>query len=330
MRRLFDIDLRLLRIFHAIVESQGLRGAELVLNLSHSRISAGLAELEGRLGVRLCKRGRAGFALTESGLTVYQASQVLFAAVDRFSNQAGLVSANVRRVLRLGTVDAMVTNLSFPLARVLLEFRQQTPGVHIDFSMAGPEELERQLIGGSRDVIILPSQNRRAELEYTQLFAEQQSLYCAAGHPLFTADDGEISVGKLSAHAFVARSYLRSRDLKRIGHRRAEATVETMEAQLILILSGQFIGYLPAHYAQGWVERGQLRCLRERKYSYASHFFAARQKASRADPLVRRFLTIVMAAVADPDKTAADVGGRPRRSRAAPRANAGETLLGSS
>jgi DNA-binding transcriptional LysR family regulator len=330
MRRLLDIDLRLLRIFQAIVESQGLRGAELVLNLSHSRISAGLAELERRLGVRLCKRGRSGFALTESGLTVYQASQDLFAAVDRFSNRAGLVSANVRRVLRLGTVDALVTNRTFPLACILLRFRQLTPGVHIDFSMAGPEELERQLIGGSRDLIILPSQNRRPEFDYTPLFAEQQSLYCAAGHPLFDADEKEISIRKLSAYAFVARSYLHSRDLKRIGHRGAEATVETMEAQLILILSGQFIGYLPAHYAQAWVDRGRLRCLRERKYSYGSRFFAARQKGSRANPLVRRFLSIVAGAVADAGWAAADVREPPALDRAASRGEIGGTSLGTS
>jgi DNA-binding transcriptional LysR family regulator len=66
-----------------------------------------------------------------------------------------------------------------------------------------------------------------------------------------------------------------------------------MEAQLILILSGQFIGYLPAHYAQAWVDRGELRCLRERKYSYNSTFFATSQKGSAENPLVRRFLSII-------------------------------------
>ena len=45
MLRLLNVDLRLIRIFRAIVESQGLGGAELVLNLSRSRISASLAEL---------------------------------------------------------------------------------------------------------------------------------------------------------------------------------------------------------------------------------------------------------------------------------------------
>ena len=34
-----------------------------------------------------------------------------------------------------------------------------------------------------------------------------------------------------------------------------------MEAQLILVLSGAYIGYLPEHYAQAWADKGDLRVL---------------------------------------------------------------------
>jgi LysR family transcriptional regulator, transcriptional activator for bauABCD operon len=78
-----------------------------------------------------------------------------------------------------------------------------------------------------------------------------------------------------------------------IGHRGAEATVETMEAQLILILSGEFVGYLPAHYAEAWVDRGKLCCLNDGGFSYGSTFFAASQSAGTENPLVRRFLSIL-------------------------------------
>lgn len=296
MRRLLDVDLQLIRVFRAIVEAQGLGGAQFVLNLSQSRISARLAELEQRLGVKLCKRGRGGFALTEAGLTVYQASEDLFQAVDRFSNRAGVVSDKLRRVLRLGTVDALVTNDRFSLMRVLKRFRRHAPSVLIDFTMAGPEELERQLVAGIRDIAIIPSQNRRAELAYRKLFEERQSLYCARGHRLFEKEEARITPADLEATGFVARSYLHSEDLKRVGHRSAEATVETMEAQLILILSGEFIGYLPAHYAEAWVRRGQLRCLEEKAFSYDSVFYAASQGGAAGNPLVKRFLDLAASA----------------------------------
>ena len=294
MRRLTDVDLRLIRIFRVIVECQGLAGAELVLNLSQSRISASLADLEARLGTRLCRRGRSGFALTEAGSEVYEASHALFGAVDRFCNRAGAVAANLKRVMRLGTVDAMVTNQELSLPRALYRFRQQNPTILIDFSTAGPEELERQIAGGGRDIVVMPCTNRKSELEYVPILEEKQSLYCARGHALFPVPESEITAASLSEHAFVARGYLHQYDLKRIGHRGADATVEMMESQLILILSGAFMGYLPAHYAEDWVARGSLRALSDDRYSYDSTFFLVTQRGGSENLLVKRFCSIVL------------------------------------
>jgi len=293
MRRLLDLDLRLIRVFRVIVECQGLSGAELVLHLSQSRISASLAELEARLGVRLCRRGRAGFALTEAGRAVYEASHDLFEAVDRFCNRVGAVSANVRRVLRLGTVDAVVSNRDLTLAAVLRRLREQIPALIIDFSTAGPMELENQLLAGSRDVIIVPTANRRPELQYQLLLEEKHSLYCARGHPLFERADADIAETDLKDCAFVARGYLHQYDLRRIGHRDAEATVETMEAQLVLVLTGQYLGYLPEHYAESWVRRGELRRLADHRFGYHSTFYAVTQPAASENPLLRRFLALM-------------------------------------
>jgi len=295
MRRLTDVDLRLIRIFRAIVECQGLAGAELVLNLSQSRISASLAGLEARLGVRLCRRGRSGFALTEAGATVYEASHELFEAVDRFCNQAGTVATSLRRVLRLGTVDALVTNAELALPQAIAAFRQHNPSVTIDFAIAGPEELERQLVDGSRDVLIMPCTAKRSELHYWPLLEEKQSLYCARGHPLWTLPDAAITSAVLSEHPFVARGYLHQFDLRRIGHHGEAATVEMMEAQLVLVLSGAFIGYLPAHYAQAWVEGGELRALRDADYGYDSAFYLVIQRGGVESPLIQRFSAALLA-----------------------------------
>jgi DNA-binding transcriptional LysR family regulator len=293
MHRLLDIDLRLIQVFRAIVEAQGLAGAQVVLGLSQSRVSASLAELERRLGLRLCRRGRSGFALTEAGAAIYAASLELFEAVDRFSNSAGAVSANVRRVLRLGTADAVITCPDLRLPEVLREFRRLMPMVTIDFLTAGPDDLEHQLVSGSRDVLIIPSLAVRADFAYTPLHAERQSLYCAAAHPLAHLPEDSLSTARLAEHPFVARGYLHSHDLKRIGHLHAEATVETMEAQLLLILSGAFVGYLPAHYAANWVAAGQLAVLSDQRLGYDSAFFAVTLTSKEVNPLIGRFLSIL-------------------------------------
>ena len=166
----------------------------------------------------------------------------------------------------------------------------------IDFAAAGPEELERQLMAGSRDLLIMPCTNRRSELDYLPLMEEKQSLYCARGHPLFDVADATITNAVLAEHAFVARGYLHQFDLKRIGHHGAEATVEMMDSQLILILSGGFIGYLPAHYAKPWVDAGDLRTLKDAHYSYRSTFYVVTQRGGAENPLVQRFRGAILAA----------------------------------
>ena len=301
MRRQMDIDLRLLAILRTIVKCNGLSAALGILNMSQSSVSASLTELERRLGVRLCRRGRAGFALTQAGIAIYEASHDLFDAVDRFSNHTRSVSDRVKGLLRIGTVDAIVSNADLSLPDKIRRFRDLSKNVVVDLLTAGPEELERQLTAGHRDIVISPYNSRNGELDYLPLFTERQSLYCAKGHPLFDVPDKAIAASDLAAHAFIARQYLHRFDLVRIGHLEAEAIVDTMESQLMLILSGKYFGYLPSPYAQAWVRSGDLRAIKERPLSYDSTFFAMTAKRSAENRLVRRFLDLLSQAGAPPN-----------------------------
>ena len=56
--QLADVDIRLLRIFRVVAEAGGVSAAELELNIGRSTISRHLKDLETRLGVTLCRRGR--------------------------------------------------------------------------------------------------------------------------------------------------------------------------------------------------------------------------------------------------------------------------------
>ena len=68
--QLSDMDLRLLQVFKAVVECGGMSAAELELNIGTSTVSRHMKDLETRLGLTLCRRGRAGFALTAEGQRV--------------------------------------------------------------------------------------------------------------------------------------------------------------------------------------------------------------------------------------------------------------------
>ena len=50
-----DADIRLLRVFQAVVDCGGMTAAELELNISTSTISRHVKDLETRLGLTLCR-----------------------------------------------------------------------------------------------------------------------------------------------------------------------------------------------------------------------------------------------------------------------------------
>ncbi|HUG62256.1 MAG TPA: LysR family transcriptional regulator, partial [Methylomirabilota bacterium] len=80
-------DFRLLRLFMSIVEAGGFAAAQGELNLSLSTISAHVSKLEARLGVRLCRRGRSGFALTDEGRVIYDEARRLIGQVEHFEGR---------------------------------------------------------------------------------------------------------------------------------------------------------------------------------------------------------------------------------------------------
>src|ERR1700684_1742430 len=102
VRRLDTIDLRLLRVFIALVDANGFPGAQITLNLSPSTLSMHLADLEKRIGGQLCVRGRKPFRLTELGHATYEAASALFRDIDTFRARVGAASLRLTGRLRLG------------------------------------------------------------------------------------------------------------------------------------------------------------------------------------------------------------------------------------
>lgn len=283
-------DLRNLRVFTTIVRTGGIAGAQLALNLSQSTVSTYLAALEKGMGVRLCHRGRGGFRLTEAGQVVFDAARELLAAAENFGARTASLRGSMAGVLRIGTVDATVGNPYLPLQAILRRFGARAPEVQLDVVVADPVELEQQLLSGRRDVGIGVFAKPIKGLHYEPLYIEEQALYCGAGHSLFAVPNREVTPDRVRESPFVARSYLHRLDIERLGYSRAAATVQSMEAQATVILTGRYVGFLPAHYANAWVARGEMRELLPRRFRYDSPFFAAYRRGAEDGILLQAFL----------------------------------------
>ncbi len=78
------MDIRLLHVFATVVDCGGMKAAGMKLFMSASSLSRHIKDLETRLGLVLCQRGRAGFALTSEGQRVYLEASRLLNAVNTF------------------------------------------------------------------------------------------------------------------------------------------------------------------------------------------------------------------------------------------------------
>lgn len=278
-----DVDLRLLRIFAAIVHSNGFSAAQDSLGMSQATISTHMRHLEERLRVRLCERGRGGFFLTDEGRQVHAACLDLFGSLDRFQTAMGDVVGELSGALSFGTVDAMVTNPALNLDRAIAAFHRKAPRVTLEFDVAAPQILSQGLLSGVYQVVLMPTPDRPVKMRAQTLFHETQKLYCGRAHPLFDAADADLTPALLARQSFAGRTYMPRVPICGVDFDWRAASPH-MEGTLILLLSGAYIGFLPEHYAAAEVERGHLRALADDRIAFEDPFqiVYARQSPSRA------------------------------------------------
>lgn len=254
-----DVDLKLLRVFDTIVRSGGYSAAQSALNLSGSRISEYMSQLETRMGVRLCERGRAGFRLTEDGVQLHDAAQRLLGALDTFHMESSTLRKQLSGVLRFGVIEATLTDDQSPLLPSLRSFMRVAPEVNLQIMMDSPTGMEQRVLDGSLHLALGPFSERVPGLEYKTLYREEQILYCASPHPLYSCPAGLRQDEELRRSRLAARSYLGGQELTLLQIVKAPTTVDNVEGRAMLIFSGNYIGFLPPHYAKPWEQSGLLK-----------------------------------------------------------------------
>src|SRR5262245_13155596 len=138
-------DFRLLHVFVAIVEARGFAAAEARLGLGLSTISSHMKTLELRLGLVLCRRGRAGFALTEAGKVVYAEARQLIAASESFATRVAGLRDCLAGPVRVGLLDAIITDTKARIPEAISAYALAAPESEIRLISRPPDELLRDV-----------------------------------------------------------------------------------------------------------------------------------------------------------------------------------------
>ncbi|CAI3786905.1 hypothetical protein AHFPHNDE_00546 [Pseudomonas sp. MM227] len=286
-----DFDIRLLRIFRSVVECGGFSAAENVLGIGRSAISQQMSDLEQRLGLRLCQRGRAGFSLTEEGREVYQSALQLLAALESFRTGVNGLHQHLRGELNIGLTDNLVTLPHMRITHALAQLKDRGPDVRIQIRMIAPSQVEQGVLDGSLHVGVVPQSSPLSGLEYQPLYSERSLLYCAVGHPLFYASDEALDGDRLNAQEAIAPTFRLPADIQaRYQVLKCTASASDREGMAFLILTGRYIGYLPDHYATFWVQQGRLRALKPSERFYDLTLSWVTRKGRRPHLVLESFL----------------------------------------
>ncbi len=288
--RVHDVDLRLLRIFVAIVECGGLSAAESRLNIGRSTISAHLSDLEVRLDVKLCKRGRSGFELTETGRVTYQASLELLQQCDAFATTVASAKSELSGRVTIAIIDTIVNDPRCGVARAISALKAKGHNLQFDINVCEAREVETAVANGRSLVGLGVSRHQLRGLDYFPLHNETNFLYCGQGHPLFDCKPAQVA--KLLEKAEVITSnYMRDKEVRNDGlNYQNSAMAYHDEGIAHLILSGEFIGYLPEHYASYWVDKGMFQSILPDKYSYQIPVMLISSKNNAVSPLANAII----------------------------------------
>ena len=273
MGQLSDMDLRLLRVFKSVVDCGGMAASELELNIGVSTISRHIKDLETRLGLTLCRRGRGGFSVTAEGERIYQETLRLLNSADQFRSSVDDIHRHMGGQLNVAIHDKTATNPAAKIADAIALFCERAPGVSLNLHVAPINAIERGVLDGQFQIGIIPTHRSSDSLVYEDLFEETMLMYCGARHPLFDVSHAKLEWGDMHAHHFAALGH-HSPNMKITREMRLSraATGFDQEAIATLILSGKYLGFLPDHYAEAFVARDQMRVVKPKQFRYQCSF----------------------------------------------------------
>lgn len=287
INQLSHSDLRLLNIFKEVVECNGVTPAQEKLSKNKATISIALSDLETRLGFSLCQRGRGGFKLTSEGEVIYRAYLALHEGIDNFTNIINSIDEKNRGRLKLYIDDSFISHREMLVTNTLQRVSQQFPNINLNLIMGNSQTAKEQLLNDEVDIAVMQLTTKDNELTSFELYKEKEYLYASSSHTIFKRSYLDISKKDIFQLPIIKSNYSNSVDWSYFN---AKATTDDKEATAFLILTNEFVGYLPSFYAKQWLDSGRMRVLRPQDFNHRINYYVVLKKSRLNELLIKNWL----------------------------------------
>ena len=289
-----DYEIKQLKIFKTVVDCGGFSAAETELNIRRSTISIHISNLESRLNLTLCRRGRAGFSLTDEGSVVYDATLKLLGELDEFKGTINNLDASMTGQLSLVFSDSIGLDSRAWIPQAIDRFSRMAGEVHITAEVARMSEIERMVMNEEADIGFIPYHRHLDGLNYQHLYNDTCYLYCAEGNPLFALDENDLTDEIINSTPAVHAGFKAHDNINiHLALMNQKATAYNYETRLVLILSSRFIGFLPEQYARPHVDSGRLKVIDPGNRHYELDIVATTRNTSAVNKVRDRFVQVL-------------------------------------
>jgi DNA-binding transcriptional LysR family regulator len=189
-----------LRIFVAVAERGHVTQAAAALNMTQSAVSAAIAALETRHGVRLFDRVGRSIELNAAGRLFLEEARTVLASAAA-AERALQDLAELRRGSL--SIHASQTIANYWLPARLHAYRTRHTGISVKVRIANTEQVARAVIEGVADLGLIEGATESALLEERLLAGDALAVVVAAGHPW--AGRGSVAPGELRDTPWVLR-----------------------------------------------------------------------------------------------------------------------------
>lgn len=300
-----DLELKQLRVFKAVVECGGFTAAEAKLNISRPTISVHIANLEARLNLTLCKRGRAGFALTDEGTVVYQQTVQLLDMLSSFRQTIDNLGASPSGQLKIALSDAFALDQRCRLSEIVARFGRYAPDVELRMDVEHMVDMEERVFNGELDLAFIPYHRTLDGLNYIHLFTDENYLYCAKGHPLFGLPDEQLTDEMLNSSELIHAGLKPHDEVSQLlFEMNLAGSSYHYETRIAMVLSGRYICFLPEEVARPHVEAGMLKGLAMSRKNFALGTAVISKKSSQLNRAKDLFIETINQVFADLDTRA--------------------------
>jgi DNA-binding transcriptional LysR family regulator len=176
------MELRHLRYFVAVADTENVSRAALKLHVSQPGLSRQVHDLEAEIGFQLFERSAKSLRLTEAGKVFLVEARAVLARAEEAVNKARLVAGSVSGELHVGYAPSLTVQILPPTLR---KFQETFPKVRVLLHDLSTEEMLTQLGSGDLQVALMvrPPKKKSTGLGIEDLARYPMCVAVSPKHP---------------------------------------------------------------------------------------------------------------------------------------------------